>query len=68
MRQLDACASSWIRRPGGTSTARNPKVMTVFVRDGDTVLVHSMHRLTRNLDDLCRFVRRLAVKRVHLRS
>ena len=30
-----------------------------FVRDGDTVLVHSMDRLARNLDDLRFIVRRL---------
>jgi DNA invertase Pin-like site-specific DNA recombinase len=28
-----------------------------FVRDGDTVIVHSMDRLARNLDDLRRLVR-----------
>ncbi len=31
--------------------------MIAFVRDGDTVLVHSMDRLARNLDDLRRLVR-----------
>lgn len=30
-----------------------------FVRDGDTVIVHSMDRLARNLDDLRRLVKRL---------
>ena len=30
-----------------------------FVRDGDTVVVHSMDRLARNLDDLRRLVRDL---------
>lgn len=33
--------------------------MLAFVRDGDTVLVHSMDRLARNLDDLRATVRRL---------
>ena len=28
--------------------------MLAFVRDGDTVIVHSMDRLARNLDDLRR--------------
>lgn len=35
-----------------------------FVRDGDTVLVHSMDRLARNLDDLRAIVRRLTEKKV----
>ena len=30
-----------------------------FVRDGDTVMVHSMDRLARNLDDLRRLVKML---------
>ena len=33
--------------------------MVSFVRDGDTVIVHSMDRLARNLDDLRRIVRDL---------
>ncbi len=33
--------------------------MLAFVRDGDTVLVHSMDRLARNLDDLRALVRTL---------
>ena len=35
-----------------------------FVRDGDTVVVHSMDRLARNLDDLRRIVRTLTNKGV----
>lgn len=31
--------------------------MRVYVRDGDTVVVHSMDRLARNLDDLRKLVR-----------
>jgi DNA invertase Pin-like site-specific DNA recombinase len=37
-----------------------------FVRDGDTVLVHSMDRLARNLDDLRRVVRMLTGKGVRV--
>ncbi|GEP28254.1 recombinase family protein [Cryobacterium levicorallinum] len=37
-----------------------------FVRDGDTVLVHSMDRLARNLDDLRSIVRRLTEKKVQV--
>ena len=33
------------------------QALTAFVRAGDTVLVHSMDRLARNLDDLRRIVR-----------
>jgi DNA invertase Pin-like site-specific DNA recombinase len=33
--------------------------MLAYVRDGDTVIVHSMDRLARNLDDLRRLVREL---------
>ena len=33
--------------------------MLAYVRDGDTVIVHSMDRLARNLDDLRRLVRGL---------
>ncbi|TFB88244.1 recombinase family protein [Cryobacterium algoricola] len=40
--------------------------MIKFVRDGDTVLVHSMDRLARNLDDLRSIVRRLTVKKVRV--
>jgi DNA invertase Pin-like site-specific DNA recombinase len=35
-----------------------------FVRDGDVVVVHSMDRLARNLDDLRRIVRTLTIKGV----
>ena len=37
-----------------------------FVRDGDTVIVHSMDRLARNLDDLRRIVRQLTAKGVRV--
>ncbi|MET3720355.1 DNA invertase Pin-like site-specific DNA recombinase [Arthrobacter sp. UYEF21] len=38
-----------------------------FARDGDTVLVHSMDRLARNLEDLRAIVRRLTEKKVQVR-
>ena len=37
-----------------------------FVRSGDTVIVHSMDRLVRNLDDLRRIVQTLTSKGVHI--
>ncbi|XUK61119.1 Tn501 family resolvase [Plantibacter sp. RU18] len=40
--------------------------MIGFVRDGDTVLVHSMDRLARNLDDLRQLVRRITDKQVRV--
>jgi DNA invertase Pin-like site-specific DNA recombinase len=38
-----------------------------FARDGDTVLVHSMDRLARNIEDLRAIVRRLTDKKVQVR-
>ena len=40
---------------------RTLQAMLAFVRDGDTVVVHSMDRLARNLDDLRRLMRELTV-------
>ena len=37
-----------------------------FVREGDTVVVHSMDRLARNLDDLRSLVQRLTQRGVHI--
>lgn len=37
-----------------------------FVREGDTVVVHSMDRLARNLDDLRRLVQSLTQRGVHI--
>ena len=37
-----------------------------FVRDGDTVVVHSMDRLARNLDDLRRLVQKLTSRGVRM--
>jgi len=54
-RQLDGVAvdRTFTDSASGRSTARPQlEAMLAFVRDGDTVLVHSMDRLARNLDDL----------------
>ena len=40
--------------------------MLAFVRDGDTVVVHSMDRLARNLDDLRRIVQKLTKRGVRI--
>ncbi|PWJ53216.1 Site-specific DNA recombinase [Quadrisphaera granulorum] len=48
--------------------AQRPQLaeLLAFVRDGDTVVVHSMDRLARNLDDLRRLVRLLTGKGVRV--
>jgi DNA invertase Pin-like site-specific DNA recombinase len=40
--------------------------MLAFVREGDTVVVHSMDRLARNLDDLRRIVQTLTLRGVRI--
>jgi DNA invertase Pin-like site-specific DNA recombinase len=40
--------------------------LIAFVRDGDTVVVHSMDRLARNLDDLRRIVQKLTKRGVRI--
>lgn len=40
--------------------------LLAFVREGDTVVVHSMDRLARNLDDLRRLVQKLTQRRVRI--
>ncbi len=40
--------------------------MLGFVREGDTVVVHSMDRLARNLDDLRRLVQKLTKRGVRI--
>ena len=41
--------------------------MLDYARDGDVVLVHSMDRLARNLDDLRNIVKQLTAKQVKVR-
>src|SRR5690606_2528269 len=47
---------------------RRPELdrLLAFVREGDTVVVHSMDRLARNLDDLRRLVQMLTLRGVHI--
>jgi len=40
--------------------------LLIFVREGDTVVVHSMDRLARNLDDLRRLVQKLTKRGVRI--
>ena len=69
VRQLDGIEveRTFTDRASGKDTAR-PMLdeMVSFVRAGDTVLVHSMDRLARNLDDLRRIVRMLTGKDVRV--
>ena len=61
-RQLEQIAvdRTFTDKASGKDTAR-PQLDALlrFARDGDTVVVHSMDRLARNLDDLRRLVRSL---------
>ncbi len=41
--------------------------MLAYVRDGDTVIVHSMDRLARNVDDLRQIVKGLTAKQVRVK-
>src|SRR3954452_23837149 len=69
VRQLDGIEVERVftDKASGKDTAR-PKLdeLIAFVRDGDTVIVHSMDRLARNLDDLRRLVRTLTGKGVRV--
>jgi len=64
-RQLDGIAldRTFVDKASGKDVARPElEAMLGFVRDGDTVVVHSMDRLARNLDDLRFIVRKLTDK------
>jgi DNA invertase Pin-like site-specific DNA recombinase len=69
VRQLDGVPVERVfsDKASGKDAAR-PKLeeLIAFVREGDTVLVHSMDRLARNLDDLRRLVRILTSKGVRV--
>jgi DNA invertase Pin-like site-specific DNA recombinase len=69
VRQLDGIEVERVftDKASGKDTTR-PKLdeLIAFVRDGDTVIVHSMDRLARNLDDLRRLVRTLTGKGVRV--
>jgi len=69
VRQLDGIAVDWTftdKASGKDTTRPALDEMLAFVRDGDTVIVHSMDRLARNLDDLRRVVRSLTGKGVRV--
>ncbi|MBC7594167.1 MAG: recombinase family protein [Kineosporiaceae bacterium] len=65
VRQLDGVAVDRVFEDKASGKDQNrPELeeMIRFVRDGDTVKVHSMDRLSRNLDDLRSIVRRLTAQ------
>lgn len=66
-RQLESIKADklFIDKASGKDTAR-PQLQALleYVRDGDTVVVHSLDRLARNLDDLRRMVQFLNSKDV----
>ena len=68
-RQLDGIAveRTFTDKASGKDTTR-PQLdqLLAFVRDGDTVIVHSMDRLARNLDDLRAIVRGLTHRGVQV--
>ena len=57
---LDKASGKDVNRP-------QLELMLSFVREGDTIICHSMDRLGRNLDDLRRMVLGLTVRGVHVR-
>jgi len=68
-RQLEAVsvARTFTDKASGKDTKR-PELdqLLAFVREGDTVVVHSMDRLARNLDDLRRIVQDLTRRGVRI--
>ncbi len=68
-RQLDGIQldRTFIDKASGKDIQRPQlEAMMAFARDGDTVLVHSMDRLARNLDDLRRVVKDLTSRGVKI--
>lgn len=68
-RQLDGVALDRMftdKLSGATTNRPQLDAMLDFARDGDIVIVHSMDRLARNLDDLRRLVRSLTCRGVRV--
>jgi DNA invertase Pin-like site-specific DNA recombinase len=68
-RQLDGIEldKTFLDKASGRDTKRPQlELMMSFVRSGDTVFIHSMDRLGRNLDDLRRIVQTLTSKGVRV--
>lgn len=68
-RQLDGVPrdKTFTEKASGKSAERPQlKDLIAYVREGDTVVVHSMDRLARNVEDLRRVVRELTDKKVRV--
>jgi len=68
-RQLDGLSLDRVftDKASGKSTDRPQlEALLAFVREGDIVVVHSMDRLARNLDDLRRLVQSLTARRIQI--
>lgn len=68
-RQLDGIPIDRLfldRASGRTVSRPQLQELLAYVREGDTVVVHSMDRLARNLDDLRRLVRDLVARGVRV--
>ena len=68
-RQLEGIEvdKTFIDKASGKDTKRPQlELLMSFVRTGDTVIVHSMDRLARNLDDLRRIVQTLTTRGVRI--
>lgn len=68
-RQLDGVALDKVftDKASGKSTERPELIRALeYLREGDTLVVHSMDRLARNLDDLRRIVRELTDKGIRV--
>lgn len=65
-RQLEGQSldQTFIDKASGASTTQRPQLdaCMLYIRKGDTLLVHSMDRLARNLDDLRALVAKIATK------
>ena len=58
----------FVDKASGKDTSRPQlKAMLDYVRDGDTIVVHSIDRLARNLDDLRQLVTRLTDQQVKIK-
>lgn len=70
VRQLDGIPvdKTYLEKASGKDQKNRPELEDLigFVRDGDTVLIHSMDRLARNLDDLKQIIGRLTKKGVRV--
>lgn len=55
------------KRSGQNTDRPQLKALLEFIREGDEIVVHSMDRLARNLEDLRRLVRQCNAKQVSIR-